>query len=115
MDDEEYDDNVDRIIDKFLDDMYSINYKIGNIKDMFDSISSFEDPSEDDDEMIEDINEYYEIVKDKLIDLEDYYYDKMEPNDIENVHDNLTGIYGHPLDLIHAAFEELDSIGNRPY
>jgi hypothetical protein len=27
----------------------------------------------------------------------------------------LTGIYGHPLDLIHAAFEELDSIGNRPY
>ena len=115
MDDEEYDDNVDRIIDKFLDDMYSINYKIGNIKDMFDSISSFEDPSEDDDEMIEDINEYYEIVKDKLRDLEDYYHDKMEPNDIENVHDNLTGIYGHPLDLIHAAFEELDSIGNRPY
>ena len=113
MDDEEYDDSIDRIIDKFLDDMDSINYKIGLIKNMVDSISSFENPSEDDDEIIEDINEYYAIVRDELIDLEDYYHDKMEPNEIENVDDKLTGIYGHPLDLIQAAFEELDSIGNQ--
>jgi hypothetical protein len=115
MDDEEYDDNIDRITDKFLDDLYSINYMIENINQMVNSVSSFEDPTEDDYDMMEEITNMLEDVRNKLRDLEDYYYDKMEPNEIEKVDDKQTGIYGNPLELIHSAFDEIDSIENRPY
>ena len=117
MDDEENYDNVDNIIDKFLDDLYSIHYRTQNINDMIDSISSFEDPTEEDHDMMEEITNMLEDVRNKLRDLEDYYYDKMEPNEIEKIDDEVSGIsiYGHPLDLIQSVSGEIDSIEDKPY